>query len=649
MLALVAVGFTACDGKDEPGYTGATKPADEQRVYFASSSVTENIDPESSSFDVMLYRPQDENAPELTVQLQSYCSEDGVLGTVIKVPQTATFAAGSPNATITVTYDAPGLAANHPYPVSITVDEANADVYGIRTITVNVNRVDYTDWAPFGLDESLGRTGLGSYTFNIYYGGTEDPVLVLERHVPDNPDDMEFQFQWLIDNDDPDKGFETFMTAYTKDGGKIVHVPEQYFTDNSNYGEVYVADTYTYTGSASYKGLTTFDSVTGQFTLNLYYYVSAGGWGPSDEYLNLVGYIDTNDYTISLTNKGQIDLGGDYLVVGYEATSHVDFTAYTIVKSLMKEDADGDKVLDEDAYAEVVNGIAAQVLDPDNASTSYEINTVEGTSKNLTVSFSSPGDYTMVAVGFHTDNTGTTEAKSDTYLDFYFDTFNPWEGWSTVSENAVYTDNMIAALYGVSSFANYQMEVTVQKSDDYEGLYRIVNPFAEFAQYGLDVADFGSIEFDASDPDHVYFPLSDTGVRDGSDALSVMSISYYFMLNGTAASALPDIYWGTYKDNKVTLPAFNGAASNSNFLAMFGNDGPYLCDADFTLEFSASASKPGKIAKSLKNAISRNMLKPLKGGMKPLKAYYKVKSVEAAPKAAVRAKVAKAPRRGIIK
>lgn len=647
MLTLVAAGFTACDGKDEPGYNGATKPAEEQRIFFTSSSMTENIDPDASSFDILLYRPQDENAPELTVQLQSFCPEEGILGTVIKVPQTATFAAGSPNATISVEYDAAGMAGNHPYPVSITVDEANADVYGIRTITVNVNRSAYTDWAPFGLDDSLGRTGLGSYTFTQYYSGTEDPVLVLERHVPDDPNDMEFQFQWLIDNDNPDLGYATFMTAYTKDGGKTIRVPEQKFADNANYGDVLVADTYTYTGSASYNGLSFFDSVTGQFTLNLYYYCSAGGFGNGDEFLNLVGYMDTNDYSISLSNKGQIELGGDYLVVGYSATSHVDFSAYTIVKSLMKE-VDGEKVLDEDAYAEVVNGIAAQVLDPDNASTTYDINSVEGTSKNITVSFSSPGDYTMVAVAFHTDNAGVTEAKSDTYLDFYFDTFNPWDGWTTVTEDAVYTDNIVATMFGASNFANYQATVTVQKSDDYEGLYRIVNPFADFAQYGLDVADFGSIEFDASDPDHVYFPLSDTGILDGGDAMSLMSISYYFMLNGTAASELPEIYWGTYKDNKVTLPAFNGAASNSNFVAMFGNDGPYLCDADFTLEFSASAAKPGKIAKSLKNAISRN-LTPLKGGMKPLKAYFKVNKVEAAPKAAARAKASKSPRRGIIK
>lgn len=169
MLALVAAGFTACDGKDEPGYSAATKPAEEQRVFFTSSSMTENIDPESNSFDIMLYRPQDENAPELTVQLLASCVEDGVLGTIIKVPAQATFAAGSPNAPISIVYDAAGMKGNHPYPVSITVDEANADVYGIRTITVNLNRSEYTDWAPFGYDEALGRTEPNLYFHQVLY------------------------------------------------------------------------------------------------------------------------------------------------------------------------------------------------------------------------------------------------------------------------------------------------------------------------------------------------------------------------------------------------------------------------------------------------------------------------------------------------
>ncbi len=631
MLALVAVGLSACDGKDIPGYDSASKPSDDQRVFFASASQSENVDADQSSFDVMLYRPEDADSSELTVQLLSSCTVDGIIGTIIKVPETATFAAGSPNTVITVDCDAAALTANTPYSISITVDEAHANLYGVSSITLSITRPDFTDWAPFGLDEDLGRTGLGSYTFTQYYSGTEDPVQVLERHVPTDPNDMEFQFQWLIDNDNPDLGYETFMTAYTKDGGKTIYVPEQYFTYNSNYGEVYVADMYTFTGSTSY-GASTFDDITGQFTLNVIYYLADGRYfGYGDEYLNLVGYIDTNDYTISLTNKGQIDLGGDYLVVEYSATSAVNFSYYTVVKSLFSEDEYGDKVLDEDAYAEVVNGIAAQVLDPENASTSYDLYRVDGESKNLTLTFSSPGDYTMVAVAFHTDNAGVTEAKSDTYLDFYFDTFNPWDGWTTVSEDATYYDNFIACMYGASSFANYPITVTVQKSDDYDGLYRIVNPYTEFADYGLDIADFGSIEFDASDPDHVYFPMSDTGIIDGGDAMYLLSYSYYYMSYGYTVDDIPSAYWGTFKDNTVTMSALNAGSGYSNFLVQIGSS-LYYCDIDFDLDLGSVASKPSKSTTTLKNAILRN-LAPVKGKLKPMSTYFKVKNVEDAPKA----------------
>lgn len=613
MLTLVAAGFTACDGKDEPGYSAATRPAEEQRVFFTASSMTENIDPESDSFDVMLYRPQDENAPELTVQLLASCVEEGVLGTIIKVPAYATFAAGSPNAPISIVYDAAGMKGNHPYPVSITVDEANADEYGIRTITVNLNRSEYTDWAPFGYDEALGRTGTGTYTFTQFYSGS-DNVMVLERHVPDDPNDIEFQFQWLIDNDQPELGYETFMTAYTKDGGKTVRVPEQKFADHPSYGDVLVADTYTYTGSASYNGLSFFDGMTGQFTLNLVYYCSAGVFANGDEFLNLIGYMDTNEYSVALSDVGQVKIDGkDYAVINFNMTEAVAYVDYTVVEG----------ALDEEAAA----AVAEKMQDP--AQELYKIEKLEK-SGNVTFNFSKPGDFTVVAVAYKVGNDGVAEAKSSASLSFAYDTFNPYAGWVKVTDDAVYVDNFIAGIYGAPDFANYEEIVEINKSEEFEGLYRIVNPFAEFAQYGLSVADFGSLEFDLSDPDHVYFPASECGLLEGNDPIEIMSFAYYSILNGEEIENIPARYWATFKDNKLSFPAV-GAERDANFLMAIGED-IYYCDADFTLEFDASApaAKPAKSVKRLANAISRH-LAAAKGCKLAPKAYFNVKDFKACP------------------
>ena len=638
MLAMVAVGFTACDGKDVPGYDSATKPADEQRVFFASTTLSQIVDTESSSFMVNLYRAEDASSQPLTVQLIPSFA-DQAEAEIFSIPANVAFEAEHNMTQIEVRYDLAAMVPNQEYTFSIAVDEANADVYGLASIAITALNEQMTDWELFGYDEALGRDGYGSFTIGApYQAMTLAPIRVFERHLPSNDAVQQFIMQIYNGEEEDESAIEhnkdmndpewlQVMAFNTSDGCKSISItPTVFVLDPSTS----FTDAHTYMPNR-FPNASYFDDITGVFTLNVMCYDDEGAFNPADWTINLAGYLDTNDYTISLTDKGQVKIDNkDYIVIGYDATSHVEYSAYTVVNSLLKENEDGDVVMDEDKYFEVVEGISKQVIDPENATTDYDINILEGVSQNITLSFPSEGDYTVVAVAFHTDNVNGLEAKSNAYVNFHYDTFNPWVGWTTVSEDAVYTDNMIAALFGAPSFANFPMEVTVQKSDDYEGLYRIANPFKEFEEYGLEVADFGSIVFDASDPDHVYFPLSDTGVRDGDDALSVMSLAYYYMANGTDPSEIPAIMWGTYKDNKVTLNAFNGAANNSNFVAYFGEEGPYLCDADFTLEFDASApaSKPGRNAARLGKSISRN-LAPARGLTHAVKAYYKVGSVQA--------------------
>lgn len=634
-LALLALGFTACDGKDIPGYTEATRPGDAQRVFFASSSMSKIVSDTVSSFEVNIYRPEAASAESLTVQLfPSF--PDPAYAQIFTVPASVTFDAQRNMAQIEVRYDIAAMEANKDYKFSIAVDEANANEYGVSSIAITAVNEQMSEWTLFGYDEALGRDGYGTFTIGSpYQAQTFSPIRVWERHLPSDVKNQQFILQIYDgleedeadiehnkDMNDPD-WLEVFAFN-SEDGGKSINVPETVFVLDPS---VSLADAHTLLPS-KYENASSFDPLTGVFTLNIMCFDEEGAWNPADWTINLAGYLDTNDYTISLTDKGQINIGGsDYAIVGYDATKFVEFSAYTLVNSLLVKDENDKPVLDENAYFEVVEGITQQVLDPENATTTYELNTLKGTSQNITFSFPSSGDYTMVAVAFHTDNVNGLEAKSNAYVNFHFKTFNPWDGWTTVSEDATYIDNLVASLYQQPDFANYPITVTIQESDDYEGLYRIVNPYKVFEEEGLEVADFGSIEFDAYDPDQVYFPLSDTGIRNMGNAINLMSTSYYFLANGTDPSELPSIYWGTYKNNKVTLQAFN-VEGYSNFLVMLGEDGPFIFDFDFSLDFSATAAeKPGKIAKSLRNAVARN-LTPMKGGLKATKAYYKVKKVE---------------------
>lgn len=179
--------------------------------------------------------------------------------------------------------------------------------------------------------------------------------------------------------------------------------------------------------------------------------------------------------------------------------------------------------------------------------------------------------------------------------------------WSVLTKDAIYYDNLVANIYGAAAFANFPVKVTVEKCDNFDGYYRIVEPFADFKQYGLGVAKGGYILIDARDPEHIFVPLSDTGMIDGDNTIEIETISTYFMDNGKPASALPAIYWGTMKDDVISFAPFNGAAPNSNFIFFSGSDGPYLCDVQFTLDLSpdapAQVSKPNK---SIKDALIAN-------------------------------------------
>lgn len=81
--------------------------------------------------------------------------------------------------------------------------------------------------------------------------------------------------------------------------------------------------------------------------------------------------------------------------------------------------------------------------------------------------------------------------------------------------------------------------VTVQKSVDVEGWYRILNPFAShpkvnsWAYCELLDGQF-SILIDATDPDHVHIPASRIGVSSYDDELTLMSMSLY---------PYPDDFW----------------------------------------------------------------------------------------------------------
>lgn len=643
-LALVALGFSACDGKDEPDYKGAATPSATERVFFAEKTMTKNIDEDDNAFTVKIYRPENATDGELTVQILATSPEAGVINAgdapgLFTISKEVKFLDGEPSANITIDYDANAMAPNTPYPVSLAVDDAHANEYGIASMNLYINKEVYTPWAPFGYDEELGRDGQGEYTFTVYFTGS-DNVQVLSRSNPTDPKIMQFQFQWLIDNDDPSKGWETFMTAETSDGGKTIQVPEQPFAENPNYGMVYVADTYTYYGEEEDKGLSNFNPETGQFTLNVMYYVpGVGSFGDGDEYLVLNGYLDTNDYTISIHDAGQVQIGGvDYSVIGFEMTESVAFINYTLVKGELSEEEVEEvaEAINKQAFPadEEENAPAAQA---DEETPEYEINTLTGGSQNVTFSFPSSATYTIVAVGYKAaaDEESNPEMKSTASLTFDFKAADPFAGWSLVTEDATWTENLIPYFFG-EDFEPVDVKVRIDKSDDFEGLYRISNPYANYPDEELVadcVAEFGCIEYDLSDPEKVLFPLSETGFVDEGDELAIVSYGYMMVEAGIDPAEVPAKLLGKATSaGDVTLAA-TGSENDPSFLAYFGAMGPYLCDVDFSLKGATQAAPaevaPRKVAHVGKKAVpaAKRFICPARYHVKSTKA---VKAAKAA-------------------
>lgn len=610
-LAMVALGFTACDGKDEPDYKPAVAPTDTERVFFATNTITQNIDKDDNSFILNVYRPESASDNEMTVQLLSSCAEEGVLSTsdyrsIITVPTEVTFAEGMPFAEIKIQYDAAAMVDNHPYPVAIAIDDAHADEYGNASILVNINKELFTEWALFAENPEIGRDGQGEYSFGLLFSSPEAPVQLLYREVPNNTKIKQFQLQWLINNKKPELGFETFMEFYTNDDMKNITVPVQPIYEHPSYGTVYFCDLYTYTGEDEDKGGSYYDAKSGTFTLNLIYFCEAGVFGEGDETLQLNGYVDNNDYTVGLSDNGQIVIEGeDIFILGFNLTKNTTLVGYTIV--------DGE--LEEEEVEPIAAAIIKEITAEDNETETqadeegdegdeveYEIATIKK-SGNVMLTFPKTSDYTVVAVGFKTNFENKYEAMSTNSLTFHYDT-DPLRGFTLEAKDASFTNNFMSELTGED--LEETLKVDVYKSDDKDGLYRIANPFknSKYAkELKLEINEFGCIDFQVMSNGKVFFPYSNIGLSDSGDKIGLCSTAYYLLAQGVSTKQIPAEFFGTFKDNKLVLNASTYVDEDGlfpNFIIGFNDQLSDYVNLDLNLDMNTKAAASVAPHKSLK-------------------------------------------------
>ncbi len=284
LLGLVAL--TACDGKEDSIYEPADAPAPGQRVYFAKASESFEVQENSESVTINVYRPEAEVADEQTVQLIAYDPSE-----LFTVPANVVIPAGELSAPVEITYNWEALEPNKNYIIDIAIAEANANQYAVNSTKLSITLAKWSDWEPLPGESK----GIGAYVFGQLYEGAEYPVQLLTSVNEADPNLIKYQLQWLDDPED-ETSWSTFLSFNSEDGGKTFTVPVQLFLVHPQYGEIYVCSTQLYGDAALYVGEeeasapSYFDEEEGVFYLNVTYYDAEEPWGIGYEYFVLDGY-----------------------------------------------------------------------------------------------------------------------------------------------------------------------------------------------------------------------------------------------------------------------------------------------------------------------------------------------------------------------
>lgn len=629
MAAMGLVALTACNN-DDIDYSSSTYP-NAASAYFSVQGVkaVQIGTGDTEKGGLLVYRPAAGSSATVNLEWEGE-TQNFVL------PTSVTFGEEDLIAEIVISFNENDLEPAHPYDLKVTIPGTETTPYTQNYAQLELTYFPMSEWELFGYDEALGRDGIGTFDFSLYYSMPGyGPVRVLSRYSLINPDMMDFDFQWLIDDDNPDLGYESFLTASSTDGGETLTVPVTPFAYNSNYGTVYVASTYLYFSDLSEEDNDSyFDDVTGTFYLDVVYFVNEGYFDYGYETCTLNGYLDTNDYSVTLTDLGMTTIADEnYQLVSFSWGEAVSLVEYVVVDTESVSDEEGN------LSDELLEGIAEDV----------EKGNLDATivPKKGTYSFSFPkgGDYTLVAIGYKDEGNAEYAWKSVQGLSFTYKTTDPNEGWTDLGY-APYTDTFLSNMYGFPAPTYY---VLVQESETEPGLYRLVDPYGadypenEPGDWDEDVTSY--LYINATNPDCVWIPECDQTVDWGHGALACYSLAAYYMAQGATEDDIIEMgVGGTLEDGVITFPegtllfgygSYGWYYTNYAFGEEYDDDGNVIDQWEtgmFKLDLSALTANPVDAASHAKARAIKKAHKAPKA-QKALKAAKNVKKAHKAPKA----------------
>ena len=552
VLPLLAA-LTACESEAE--YTPAEQ-LNTAQVYFGNNlPAAQDLDIESTSFDVPIYRANTKG--ELTVALQN--RQNPASTTQLNVPASVTFADGESTALITITYDPSTIEYNDPNRDTISIADAQYTTpYGDTEYRFAAQIPEpWTDWvstpgafaAQGGTGNfPLGSAGTGDYVYSdAFFGPGDDPDLpVAFRQNKLNPLQGEFKIShWGYDVDlimpaewDADENYWRLYVPTTFTG-----------YNHSSYGEVYVGDYiawYDYTGRdpLTWEVLkrndleSTYDPATGLFSLFVRYYVSAGVFGEGRETFQVHGFY-VPDYSVVPTYLGILT---DANSVPY---AQIDIAFGTDVEKAV-------------AYVVAADADAAAVADALAAGEVEGVELVAGTN-NIPV-----GDLTgelQVVVASVVD--GAAAYSDAVKFEYYGGGKNPWTKLGT----GYFTDDLILPMFGYEA-DDYPVEI--EESTETPGVYRLLQMYSAVAADFRADSGTGNVIVNAEDPDAVYILPQDLGLTIGqygpfsitSDAGEYVS-QYGF---DAVKAQLPEIF-AKLQNGVITFPVLEEEASDGSMVS----------------------------------------------------------------------------------
>lgn len=530
--------LTACGDDDvaENGIFGT--PTD--GAYFSDNLPSKiELDKNSSSFEVTVTRTSTQGT--FTADILS----NDPAG-LFSIPATVTFADGSATAPLTIGYNADQLIGDVNYTLSFEITQGLSD-YGTGSYNVTVYKPG--DWTPWNL---LSNTA--TYTYSIYWTGEDGPCPVYTRTSLADPNIMQYCFGSVGMNDrngNPIPASSQFGLMY----GVNVYVNRDLTTNyctvpemwtgvfNTNYSEnVMCSDTYTYSGNPSFQPKSYYEPETGLFTLNMYYYISLGGFGQGNEFIQLSGFAD---YSMDIERRGNYVEGNteSALFFVYKGKD-VETYRYTVeAGSLTQAQIDA----------------AVEALNEAEDATDYS------ESGMIAFDFTESGTYTVILVGY-ADN----EAKTVLTKEFKIETVQGAGDWESMGYVA-YTDGYICSAYPSCIPEPYYVEVQAHKSVD--GYYRLVNPYGEAFPYNepgdYDANSNSYLVVNACDPEYVYIEESESTTDWGQGAFAFSSqVQNYLGKYDIETIKKNNIPAGKFADGAITFDL-------KSLLLFVGADGYY--------------------------------------------------------------------------